>query len=99
MNDNKQRLERIEADLTEVIVILHKFNQTSKQQASALGTLQDTQERIKESQERTQIMVERHAENQLILDVKLDRLADDIKDLSAVVRGIAQGRTNGKKGK
>jgi hypothetical protein len=40
MSDNQERLQRIEADLTEVIVILHKFSQTTKAQAGAFGTLQ-----------------------------------------------------------
>jgi DNA repair ATPase RecN len=90
MTDNQERLQRIEADLTEVTVILYKFSQTPKEHAGALGTLQQElerirarQERIEQSQERTQAIV--------------DDVAQELKELAALVRGIAQGRINGRK--
>jgi hypothetical protein len=81
--DNKARFERIEADLTEVVMILPRFSRTSKQQASALAALQ-------QSQERTQLMLEEIAERHASLEVT-------VKEIAELVRGIAQGRTNGRK--
>jgi parvulin-like peptidyl-prolyl isomerase len=81
--NNKARFERIEADLTEVAMILRNFSRSSKQQASALDALQ-------QSQERTQLMLEEIAERHASLEVT-------VKEIAELVRGLAQGPTNGRK--